>query len=264
MVEVALHELALILTRFLLALFQIGAADDEFGKHQRRRLGAVELPVQRPSSFDARHPHFPGPVGEHDDVRPQLGCRENRFVAGRDGVDAPVEGVLRPRSDFGSGLLVKLPVALDESGLQGIDDHGRGLVETLPRFVHADAESLELPARQAASEPQAQAAAAQQVQHRGVLGDPQRVVPGKDHRGRSHVNVGMLGRHVGHQLYVVRYEGVIVEMVLRRPEALEALVSRDLGQAQFFFPHQAVRPFIPAVAGEDHHHSDIHPITPCS
>ena len=205
-IEVALDEFALVLPRFFFALVQIGAADHELRKHQRRRFRPVELPMQGAAAFDARHPHLPRAVGKHDDVRAQLGRRQHRFVAGGHGVDPPVEGVLRPRTDFGSFLGVELAVALDKTGLQSVDDHGRCLVETLSRLVHVQAEGGKFAARQAAPESQSQPATAQQVEDGCVFGDPQRVVPGQDYRRGPNVDVRMLGRDVGHQLDVVRYE----------------------------------------------------------
>ena len=95
-VEVALYEFALVLAGFLFGLRQVGAAHGELGEQQVRRLGAVEFAMERPAALDAGHSHFPGAVGEHDDVRPELCSRQNGLIACGDGVDAPVEGVLRP------------------------------------------------------------------------------------------------------------------------------------------------------------------------
>ena len=75
-------------------------------------------------------------------------------------------------------LLVEPAVALDEAGLQRIDDHRRRLVEALPRLIHAEAERGELTPGQAASQTKAEPALAQHVENRRLLGDAQRVVPG--------------------------------------------------------------------------------------
>src|SRR4051812_28573726 len=64
--------------------------------------------------------------------------------------------MLRPRPDLNARLLVELAVALDEAGLQRIDDHRRRLVEAFPRFIHAEAERGELTPGQAASQTKAQ------------------------------------------------------------------------------------------------------------
>src|SRR5258706_377206 len=95
--------------------------------------------------------------------------------------------MLRPRPDLNARLLVELAITLDEAGLQRVDDHRRRLVEALPRFIHAEAEGGELAARQAAPEAEAQPALAQHVEHGGVLGDAQRIVPRHDDSGGAEI-----------------------------------------------------------------------------
>src|SRR5215471_14118387 len=107
------------------------------------------LPMELAPSLDNRRPHLPRSVGEHDDVRAELGGRIDRVFAGGDRVDAIVEGVFWPRADLHTGLLIELAVPFDEAGLEGGDDHRRSLIEALPRFVHAKAEGRELAPRQA-------------------------------------------------------------------------------------------------------------------
>ena len=120
---------------------------------------------------------------------PSLAAESIEVLARRHGVDAAVEGMLRPRPDLDARLLVELAVALDEAGLQRVDDHRRRLVEAAARFVHAEAEGGELAPRQAAAHAEAQPALAQHVEHGGVLGDPQRIVPGQDDGGGADIDV---------------------------------------------------------------------------
>ena len=236
----------------------VGAADAELGQHERGRLGAVILAMQRAAMLDLRHAHLPRPVGEHHDMGAELGGRVDRILARGHGVDAAVERVLRPRPDLDARLLVILAVAFHEAGLERVDDHGRGLVEAAARFVHAQPEGRELAPRQAASEAQPQPALAQHVEHGGVLGDAQRIVPGQDHRRRADVDVRAERGEMRHQREVVGHERVVVEVMLGRPQAIEAQVGGEPRQPDLLVPHAIVGAVLPAVAGEHHHHADIH------
>src|SRR3984957_7180523 len=63
-----------------------------------------------------------------------------------------------------------------------------------------------------------------------------RVVPGQDDRRSAEVDVGADGGEVGHQLQIVGAEGVVVEVVLDRPQDVEAAVGGDAGEADFLVP----------------------------
>ena len=121
---------------------------------------------------------------------------------------------------------------------------------------------VEFAAGQAPAETQAQAAVAEHIKYGGVFGHAQGVMPGQDDGGGAHVDVGMPGSYVGHQLQVVRDEGVVVEVVFGGPEAVEAGVGGQLGETEFLLPHPGVGASFPAVAGEDHHHAYVHLDTP--
>ena len=166
--------------------------------------------------------------------------------------------MLRPRADLDPRLLVEFAVAFDEPGLQRVDDHRRRFVEALARFVHAHAKRGELAPRQAAAETQAQPSLAQQVEHRRLLRDPQRVVPGDDDRGGAQIDVRARRRQIAHQLEVVGDERVVVEVMLGRPQTVEAEIGGEPREADFLVPHALVGTVVPAVAGEHHHHADIH------
>ena len=172
--------------------------------------------------------------------------------------------MLRTRTDLDAGLLVVVAVAFHEAGLQRVDDHRRGFVEAAARFVHAEAEGGEFAPGEAAAHAETEPALGEIVQHRGLFGDPQRIVPGQDDGRRADVDVRADGGHVGHELDVVRHERVIGEMVFGRPEAIEAEIGGGPGQTDLFVPYPAVGAVLPAVAGENHHHADIHGVSPCS
>src|ERR1700745_1491061 len=116
--------------------------------------------------------------------------------------------MLRPRADLYAWLLVELTVAFDEPGLERVDDHRRRFVEALSRLVHAEAEGGELPPRAAAAESQAQPTLAQQVEHRRLLRDAQRIVPGDDHRGGAQVDARAGRCQIRHQLEIVGTERI--------------------------------------------------------
>ncbi len=67
-----------------------------------------------------------------------------------------------------------------------------------------------------------------------------RVVPGEDDGGGAEVDVGAHCGQVGHQLQVVGAEGVVVEVVLDRPQDVEAGVGGDAGERDFLVPDLGV------------------------
>src|SRR5215471_1557421 len=85
--------------------------------------------------------------------------------------------MLRAGSDLGARLLVEFAVALDEPGLQCVDDHRRRFIKALPGFVHAEPERGKLAPRQSTSKTEPKPALAQHVEHRRLLGDAQWIVP---------------------------------------------------------------------------------------
>jgi hypothetical protein len=165
---------------------------------------AVILAVQRAAALDRLGaPHLPRPVGEHHHVGAELRAESIEVLARRHGIDAAVERMLRPRPDLDARLLVVLAVALHEAGPQRVDDHGAASSKR-PRdssmFLRKAANSRR---RQAAAHAEAQLAAAQHVEHGGVLGDPAADRARQDHRGGADIHVRMARRQVGHQLKVV-------------------------------------------------------------
>jgi hypothetical protein len=166
--------------------------------------------------------------------------------------------MLRTRPELGTGLLVELAVTLDKSGLQRIDDHRSRLIEALSGLVHAQAKGGEFPPRQAAAKAEAEPALAQHVEHGRILGDAQRIVPRQDDSRGAQIDVRAERGQIRHQLDVVGHERVVVEVVLGRPQAVEPQVSGEPRQPDLLVPYSYIGAAVPTVAGEHHHHADIH------
>ena len=133
--------------------------------------------------------------------------------------------MLRTRANFDAWLFVVGAVSFHEAGFQGIDDHRCRLVEAPARFVHAETERGELAAGEPAAHTKAKAALAQIVQHRRLFSDAQRIVPRQDHGGGAEIDVRTDARQIGHELDVVGYKRVVVEVVFGRPEAVEPQIG---------------------------------------
>src|SRR5213593_5002492 len=112
---------------------------------------------------DRRHAHRPGPVGKHHHAGIQVGRRDHRVVGGSYRVHSAFEASRRARPDLRPGLTVERPVTFHEPGAKATQDHLRGLVETLSRFVHRAPEGLELAPGEAATDAEAETAPAEMV-----------------------------------------------------------------------------------------------------
>jgi hypothetical protein len=51
---------------------------------------------------------------------------------------------------------------------------------------------------------------------------------------------------------------VVVEMMLGRPQAVETEIGGEPREADFLIPHTSIGAVLPAVAGEHHHHPNVH------
>src|SRR4029450_1656559 len=123
-------------------------------------------------------------------------------------------------------------------------------------------EGRELAPGEAAADAEAKTAAAEMVEHRDLLGDAKGIVPGQDDRGGAEPDVRTLRGEIGHELQVVGAERVVVEVVLDRPQQVEAQVDGLPGEAQLLVPDLLVGHVAPAVAGEDHLQADVHRVLP--
>jgi len=115
-----------------------------------------------------------------------------------------------------------LAVALDEAGAQCLDDHRCRFIEALAGFVYRPAKPGEFAARQAAAQPEPEPTLAQQVEHHRLLGDARRVMPRQDHCRGAERHVRTKCSEIGHQLQIVGAEGIVEEVMLGRPQHVEA------------------------------------------
>jgi hypothetical protein len=99
---------------------------------------------------------------------------------------------------------------------------------------------------------------AQQVQHRDLLGHSERIVPRHDHCGRPKMHTRVQPGKIGHELQIVWTEGIVEEMMLRRPQHVKAALNGQTGQLEFLTPHLLIPDVLPAVAGEQHHHAHVY------
>ena len=120
--------------------------------------------------------------------------------------------------------LVVLAVEVAGAGRQELAQHLERLVEAVARLGLVDAEARVLappePATHAADD--LAAGAEEGVEHVDVLGDPHRVVPGQHRDHRAQVDPLGDARDVGQVLQRVGHHGVGREVVLDRPDGVEA------------------------------------------
>ena len=160
----------------------------------------------------------------HDEqhAEAELGDDLGRFRADRAGIEAPLGIGDRPRPDRHARDLEELALVLEHFVAQRLDHDLRRLGEARPRLAHRDAEAFVLGRGGAAPEAEQAAPAAHDVEQRDLLGDPHRVVPRQhDHRGAELDALGAAGE-VGQQLGRRRRHGVAGEVMLQRPQRVEA------------------------------------------
>ena len=95
-----------------------------------------------------------------------------------------------------------------------------------------------------------------------LLGDAQGIVPGQDHGRGTEADIRALRRQVRHELEVVRAERVVVEVVLHRPQHVEAEVGGQSGEPELLVPDLFIGHVAPSVACEHHLHTDVHRVLP--
>ena len=97
-----------------------------------------------------------------------------------------------------------------------------------------------LDARQAAADAEDHAAARDVVEQRDLLGDAQRVVPRQHDDAGAEQDVRVLAGHVRQPLHRVGAHRVVVEVVLDRPQRLEAELDGEVAQPQLVLVHLVV------------------------
>ena len=144
-VKITFHKFTLILFGLLLALFEVGSANDEISQHYVRRFSTMVFTVQISKALDGRQTHLPRSVCKHNYMGPEFRSWNNGFLTRSNSVYSAVKRMLRPGPYFGSRLFVVKPVTFNESGLKGIHDHRSSLVEPHSWFVHVQAKRFKFP-----------------------------------------------------------------------------------------------------------------------
>ena len=200
----------------------------------------------------------------HDDHHPEaeLGHHLGRFRADGRRIEASFRMRHRPRPDRRAGDVVEFPVIF-ETLLRQRQAHDLGRFHEAPaRLLHRDAEARVFHARRAAAEAEQAAPAAQHIEQRDLLGDPDRIVPRQhDHRGAQRDPLRPSGE-IGQQLRRRRRHRIAGEMMLQREERIEAERLGQIAERQMLPIHRSVRP---SRLGKDtQRQPDLHPSSPFS
>jgi hypothetical protein len=170
-----------------------------------------------------------GPGLLRDDQRLQAEARTDRCRCRRaPGEVHGIEQLLRVARAGAHRHVLELVVLTGEGepllGQRLLDDLD-ALGETLLGLVHVEVELPELAPAGAAPDADERRPPAQDVlQHRHVLGHPQRVVPGQDDDHGADVDAARGAGEVAQQLDRVRDHRVRADVVLHRPQRVEAQV----------------------------------------
>jgi hypothetical protein len=199
-----------------------------------------------------------------DDQQADAQPRHDARALGRygGGIGAAAEALERGGADLDRRLAVVLALMFHDPGLEALEQGLAVFDEQLAAVAHVEAKAVELDLTGAAAEAQDHASARKVIEHGDLLGDPHRVVPGQhhDHRAQSHVP-GPAG-HVGQELHHVGTHRVVGEVMLDRPDRIEAQRLGHVGQRQLVQVDLAVAERPPGVL-EECSHSDMHGVTSC-
>ena len=180
-------------------------------------INAVEFAKQGPIGLKVRVVLFNRLLGEDHYLGAVLGRFQGRIGRHRHLGRAALEGSRGLGPNRRPWLLVVFAVALDDAGLQGVENHGHGFVEALSRGVHIYAELVILPARQAAAHPKNHPTVRQLVQQRDLLGRTQRRVPRHDHRAGRQLEPCGDGCEMAQVDGIIGTKGVVLKVVFHRP-----------------------------------------------
>ena len=115
-------------------------------------------------------------------------------------------------------LLHELTVVLGRSGRKGADQELGRLGEAAAGFVHRYPEAAELNPAEATPQPEDEATARHGVEHHGLLGHPDRVVPGQHDDHRPELHMARAPGQVGQHRERVGAHRVAGEVMLDRPD----------------------------------------------
>ena len=113
--------------------------------------------------------------------------------------------------------------------LQRLPGELPGFAEAVAGGLHADPEGVVFRLRGAAAHADMQVPVAQRLQHRHVLGEAHRVVPGQHHDRGAEAEAGTGGGDMGQEQQRVGLRVVVAEMVLDHPGGVVAQAVQQLG-----------------------------------
>ena len=119
-------------------------------------------------------------------------------------------------------LLHELAVVLDLPGLEGADEELGRLGEAAAGLVHRHPKPAELDPTEPPAEPEDEAPARHGVEHHGLLGHADRVMPGQHDHHRAELHTARTPRQVGQHRERVGAHRVAGEVVLNRPDRVVA------------------------------------------
>ncbi len=195
----------------------------------------------------------PRPLAEHHHARPEVGRDVDRVGRHGNAVRAVAERTRGRGTDRHARLREVRPVAFDLARLERVEDHARRFIEPISGLVHRDAEAFVLVARQAATHAEQHTPVREVVEQRDLLRDAERFVPRQDHRAGAEQDAFCPRRHVGEEHGVVGAERVVTEVVLDRPQGVEAELIGQLAEADLLLDHIPVGDVVSVTPRLEHH-----------
>ena len=105
--------------------------------------------------------------------------------------------------------------------LERFDHDLSRLDKPLAGLVHRDAKPVVLQLGRAPPKPDEQPPAGEDVEHGDLLGHPHRIMPRQNNDSRAQLNPGGAPGHIGQKLHHIGDHGVVIEMMLHRPQGVE-------------------------------------------
>src|SRR5262249_22553758 len=117
--------------------------------------------------------------------------------------------------------------------------------------------TLVLDARETAAHAENETPPRNMANKRHLLGHANRIVPGQHHHHRAQFGVPGSSRHVGEKLNRIATHGVVIEVMLYRPDGIKAERLGDFSQPYFLAPHLGVGKLVVGVL-KDQSVSNMH------
>ena len=74
-------------------------------------------------------------------------------------------------------------------------------------------------------------------EHRRALRDAKRIVPQQNDRCVANVDIWVFGREMSHQVNIVGYKRISIEMMFGRPETVEVGIGAQFSKPKLLLPH---------------------------